>query len=169
MYQRCALQVDLIVCFDSDASPIRNIQRMGRTGRHKAGRVVYIMSQGKEEDSYRKGLQVSFHSSKLCSTACTFTAARTVIAVQLQRHVLLQKLVCQRMHTACAFARGAPYAFAHAICSTTSMCAFACAVWAMYHCPKIKLSGLLTGSTIGSTFRHEESRSLCSAISSINT
>ncbi|KAL0018444.1 hypothetical protein WJX77_010041 [Trebouxia sp. C0004] len=50
-------QVDLIVCFDSDASPIRNIQRMGRTGRHKAGRVVYIMSQGKEEDSYRKGLQ----------------------------------------------------------------------------------------------------------------
>ena len=51
-------QVDLIVCFDSDASPIRNIQRMGRTGRHKPGRVVYIMSQGKEEDSYRKGLQV---------------------------------------------------------------------------------------------------------------
>ncbi|KAL0033133.1 hypothetical protein WJX79_005148 [Trebouxia sp. C0005] len=52
-------QVDLIVCFDSDASPIRNIQRMGRTGRHKAGRVVYIMSQGKEEESYRKGLQTS--------------------------------------------------------------------------------------------------------------
>lgn len=57
------LQVDLIVCFDSDASPIRNIQRMGRTGRHKPGRVVYIMSQGKEEDSYRKGLQVSRNPS----------------------------------------------------------------------------------------------------------
>ena len=55
-------QVDLIVCFDSDASPIRNIQRMGRTGRHKPGRVVYIMSQGKEEESYRKGLQVRFAS-----------------------------------------------------------------------------------------------------------
>ena len=38
---------------------------MGRTGRHKAGRVVYIMSQGKEEDSYRKGLQVSFDTSRL--------------------------------------------------------------------------------------------------------
>lgn len=56
--QPLLLQVDLIVCFDSDASPIRNIQRMGRTGRHKPGRVVYIMSQGKEEESYRKGLQV---------------------------------------------------------------------------------------------------------------
>ena len=57
--QHLFLQVDLIVCFDSDASPIRNIQRMGRTGRHKPGRVVYIMSQGKEEESYRKGLQVT--------------------------------------------------------------------------------------------------------------
>ena len=37
---------------------------MGRTGRHKAGRVVYIMSQGKEEDSYRKGLLVSFYTFK---------------------------------------------------------------------------------------------------------
>lgn len=53
------MQVDLIVCFDSDASPIRNIQRMGRTGRHKAGRVVYIMAKGKEEESYKKGIQVA--------------------------------------------------------------------------------------------------------------
>ena len=58
------MQVDLIVCFDSDASPIRNIQRMGRTGRHKAGRAVYIMSQGKEEESYRRGLQVQFAPGK---------------------------------------------------------------------------------------------------------
>lgn len=61
--QPVLLQVDLIVCFDSDASPIRNIQRMGRTGRHKPGRVVYIMSQGKEEESYRKGLQVRLQVS----------------------------------------------------------------------------------------------------------
>ena len=60
------LQVDLIICFDSDASPIRNIQRMGRTGRHKAGRVVYIMSEGKEEESYKKGLQVSQQHSTSC-------------------------------------------------------------------------------------------------------
>lgn len=60
------LQVDLIICFDSDASPIRNIQRMGRTGRHKAGRVVYIMSQGKEEESYKKGLQASQQHPTSC-------------------------------------------------------------------------------------------------------
>lgn len=70
------LQVDLIVCFDSDASPIRNIQRMGRTGRHKPGRVVYIMSQGKEEDSYRKGLQVSLQ--------CLYQLTGTTVGLQLQ-------------------------------------------------------------------------------------
>lgn len=66
------MQVDLIVCFDSDASPIRNIQRMGRTGRHKAGSVVYIMAKGKEEESYKKGLQVTVPPQKApaCFLAC---------------------------------------------------------------------------------------------------
>ncbi|KAK9817873.1 hypothetical protein WJX72_003494 [[Myrmecia] bisecta] len=52
-------QVDLILCFDASASPIRNIQRMGRTGRHKEGRVVYILAGGKEEDNYRRNLQAT--------------------------------------------------------------------------------------------------------------
>ena len=41
---------------------------MGRTGRHKPGRVVYIMSQGKEEESYRKGLQVRLKTYLLVGT-----------------------------------------------------------------------------------------------------
>ena len=64
------MQVDLIVCFDSDASPIRNIQRMGRTGRHKAGKVVYIMAKGKEEESYKKGLQVRIQQSAYTKCQC---------------------------------------------------------------------------------------------------
>ena len=51
------LQVDLIVCFDASASPVRNTQRIGRTGRHKDGRVVYILSEGKERDNYDKNMQ----------------------------------------------------------------------------------------------------------------
>ena len=41
-------EVDLIICFDSQKSPIRLIQRSGRTGRKKEGRVVMLLSEGKE-------------------------------------------------------------------------------------------------------------------------
>ena len=46
------VQVDLIVCYDSSASPTRQIQRMGRTGRHRQGRVVYVLAQGREAQAY---------------------------------------------------------------------------------------------------------------------
>lgn len=42
-------EVDLIVCFDAHKSPIRLVQRMGRTGRKRSGRIVVIVAQGKEE------------------------------------------------------------------------------------------------------------------------
>ena len=46
------------MCFDASASPIRNIQRIGRTGRHRAGRVLYILAQGKEMDNYHRNKEV---------------------------------------------------------------------------------------------------------------
>lgn len=52
--------VDLIVCLDVSSSPTRSVQRMGRTGRHRAGRVVYILSEGAEQDKYKRGQQVRF-------------------------------------------------------------------------------------------------------------
>ncbi|KXJ95519.1 hypothetical protein Micbo1qcDRAFT_187515 [Microdochium bolleyi] len=45
-------QVDLIVCYDASGSPIRMLQRMGRTGRKRAGRAVLLLMKGKEEDKY---------------------------------------------------------------------------------------------------------------------
>ncbi|KAI1845683.1 hypothetical protein JX266_008294 [Neoarthrinium moseri] len=47
-------QVDLIICYDASASPIRMLQRMGRTGRKRAGRVVLLLMRGKEEGNYAK-------------------------------------------------------------------------------------------------------------------
>jgi len=47
-------QVDLIICYDSSASPIRMLQRMGRTGRKRAGKVVLLLMRGKEEESFVK-------------------------------------------------------------------------------------------------------------------
>lgn len=68
-------EVDLIICYDSKASPIRMLQRMGRTGRKRQGKIVMLQMQGKEEndankakDSYEKmqeliakGTHFAFH------------------------------------------------------------------------------------------------------------
>lgn len=45
--------VDLIVCFDASKSPIRLVQRMGRTGRKRKGRIVMLVTKGKEEQVTR--------------------------------------------------------------------------------------------------------------------
>ncbi|XP_064622547.1 uncharacterized protein LOC135484794 [Lineus longissimus] len=48
--------VDLIICFDAHKSPIRLVQRMGRTGRKRKGRIVMLVTEGKEEMIYKKSL-----------------------------------------------------------------------------------------------------------------
>lgn len=47
-------EVDLIICYDASASPIRMLQRMGRTGRKRAGNIVVLLMKGKEEDNFIK-------------------------------------------------------------------------------------------------------------------
>lgn len=38
-------EVDLIICYDATSSPIKNIQRMGRTGRKKDGKVLLLLTE----------------------------------------------------------------------------------------------------------------------------
>ncbi|XP_049526391.1 uncharacterized protein LOC119457781 [Dermacentor silvarum] len=47
-------EIDLIVCFDAPKSPIRLVQRMGRTGRKREGRIVVLLTEGKEEQAYKE-------------------------------------------------------------------------------------------------------------------
>jgi Fanconi anemia group M protein len=47
-------EVDLIICFDVHASPIRLVQRLGRTGRKRDGRIVVLVTEGKEEKIFRR-------------------------------------------------------------------------------------------------------------------
>lgn len=42
-------EVDLIVCYDTSASPLKTVQRIGRTGRKRAGKVIFLMTEGYEE------------------------------------------------------------------------------------------------------------------------
>lgn len=46
-------QVDLIVCYDSNASPISSLQRMGRTGRARDGKVVMLMTEKEADNSIK--------------------------------------------------------------------------------------------------------------------
>ncbi|ETN44593.1 uncharacterized protein HMPREF1541_10263 [Cyphellophora europaea CBS 101466] len=47
-------EVDLIVCYDASKSPIRMLQRMGRTGRKRAGNVHVLLMRGKEQNDFAK-------------------------------------------------------------------------------------------------------------------
>ncbi|KAJ7706436.1 hypothetical protein B0H17DRAFT_1037209 [Mycena rosella] len=42
-------EVDLIVCYDAQKTPIRMLQRFGRTGRKREGTVHVLLSEGREE------------------------------------------------------------------------------------------------------------------------
>eukprot|EP01125_Pyxidicula_operculata_P010850 TRINITY_DN3569_c0_g2_i2.p1 TRINITY_DN3569_c0_g2~~TRINITY_DN3569_c0_g2_i2.p1 ORF type:complete len:353 (+),score=111.64 TRINITY_DN3569_c0_g2_i2:47-1060(+) len=50
-------EVDLIVCFDAQASPIRMIQRMGRTGRKRNGKCIILTTSDESEEKIMESFQ----------------------------------------------------------------------------------------------------------------
>lgn len=42
-------EVDLIICLEANKSPIKLVQRMGRTGRKRSGKCVTLLTEGKEQ------------------------------------------------------------------------------------------------------------------------
>ncbi|KAG4056715.1 Fanconi anemia group M protein [Phytophthora cactorum] len=65
-------EVDLIVSFDALTSPVRMIQRMGRTGRKRVGRVIILVTEGDEQ----KKLARSASAAKTVSRALTTFKSR---------------------------------------------------------------------------------------------
>ncbi|KAI1797687.1 P-loop containing nucleoside triphosphate hydrolase protein [Ganoderma leucocontextum] len=47
-------EVDLIVCYDAQKTPIRMLQRIGRTGRKASGTVHVLLAKGREEHNWQK-------------------------------------------------------------------------------------------------------------------
>ncbi|KAI0651647.1 hypothetical protein C8Q79DRAFT_49688 [Trametes meyenii] len=47
-------EVDVIVCYDAQKTPIRMLQRIGRTGRKQAGTVHILLAKGREEHNWQK-------------------------------------------------------------------------------------------------------------------
>ncbi|RKP33636.1 P-loop containing nucleoside triphosphate hydrolase protein, partial [Dimargaris cristalligena] len=50
-------EVDLIICFDTQGSSIRLLQRMGRTGRKRQGRIVVLLAEDGEEALFKRSQQ----------------------------------------------------------------------------------------------------------------
>ncbi|CEQ40950.1 SPOSA6832_02605, partial [Sporobolomyces salmonicolor] len=47
-------EIDLIICYEANKSPIRMLQRVGRTGRARDGHIIVLMSAGREERNWDK-------------------------------------------------------------------------------------------------------------------
>ena len=47
-------EVDLIISYDAVKNAVRMLQRIGRTGRKRQGRVVVLMSEGPEERNWQQ-------------------------------------------------------------------------------------------------------------------
>ncbi|GAA6016098.1 hypothetical protein JCM11491_000667 [Sporobolomyces phaffii] len=45
-------EIDLIICYEANKSPIRMLQRVGRTGRARDGHIIVLMSEGREERNW---------------------------------------------------------------------------------------------------------------------
>lgn len=50
-------EVDLLICYEGVSSPTRLLQRKGRTGRKRAGRVVVLLTEGSEYQKHRRSIQ----------------------------------------------------------------------------------------------------------------
>lgn len=81
-------QVDLIVCYDASGSPIRMLQRMGRTGRKRAGKIVLLLMRGKEEESFAKAKDNYEQMQKMISSGTRFNFRHDLSARILPRDIV---------------------------------------------------------------------------------
>ncbi|OZJ02481.1 hypothetical protein BZG36_04369 [Bifiguratus adelaidae] len=78
--------VDLIVCYDSQSSPIRMLQRMGRTGRKREGKISLLLTQGLEERKHRQA-QESYKRVQRAMTTATELSYWTSVPRVLPKNV----------------------------------------------------------------------------------
>ena len=80
-------EVDLIVCFDAHKSPIRLVQRMGRTGRKRSGRIVVIVAEGKEEQIYLKSQSNKTSIHRAIRDGCKSLQFYQAVPRMVPRHI----------------------------------------------------------------------------------
>ncbi|KAF9036451.1 P-loop containing nucleoside triphosphate hydrolase protein [Hymenopellis radicata] len=83
-------EVDLIICYDAQKTPIRMLQRLGRTGRKRAGVVDVLLSEGREEFNLDKAKDTYKHVQK------TIWSGN-----QLELYADVERLLPDHIHPAC--------------------------------------------------------------------
>ncbi|KAH3662069.1 hypothetical protein OGAPHI_006250 [Ogataea philodendri] len=98
-------EVDMIICYDSTSSPIKNIQRMGRTGRKRDGKIVLLLSSNEREkfdkamDNYswiqnhlQTGNNIRFHKSdRIIPKGCDPKPERKLIEIPKENEEIIQE------------------------------------------------------------------------------
>lgn len=90
--------VDLIVNFDILKSAIRSIQRTGRTGRKRNGRVIFLVSEGQEERSYRDSVTNSKKIARALKDPSVFKLCPNSPMFPDEPALLRQKMVVNDFH-----------------------------------------------------------------------
>lgn len=93
-------EVDLIVLFEAVSSPIRLVQRCGRTGRKRSGKVVMLVSQGLEEDKVEKSHDDVSVIAKALRNASKSMLLYAHNPAMLPRHLPPPQMVLQDMQVA---------------------------------------------------------------------
>ncbi len=96
------LQVDLIICMDVTASPIRSKQRQGRTARHGEGKVVYLLCQGREEEKYAKQKELNRTLQQVGGAWLMWNCTEQWLFGWFAMFVCAWDCLCQSMHVSLA-------------------------------------------------------------------
>ena len=86
-------EVDLIVNFDVLKSPIRSIQRSGRTGRARVGRVIFLVSEGQEQRSHNESKTNMKKISRALRDPKVFKFCRNIPMFPAEPGLLRQKMM----------------------------------------------------------------------------
>ncbi|RLV98273.1 hypothetical protein DV515_00010979 [Chloebia gouldiae] len=94
-------EVDLIVCFDAQRSPVRLVQRMGRTGRRRHGRINYNQSQCNKRSIHKaisgnKTLRFYQHSPRMVPEGITPKVHKMFITAEKQEQSTSRMLSKER-------------------------------------------------------------------------
>lgn len=87
-------EVDLIVCYDAVRDSVRGLQRIGRTGRMRDGRVVVLMSAGREENNWMQSKESYKNVQRLVRTANTIELYTDVTRL-VPSHIKPEPVMCE--------------------------------------------------------------------------
>ena len=87
-------EVDLIVCYDAVRDSVRGLQRIGRTGRIRDGRVVVLMTAGREESNWTQSKESYKNVQRLVRTANTI-ALYTDVTRLMPLHIKPEPVMCE--------------------------------------------------------------------------